>query len=187
MRYRVNYSLHSNQLYPVRLLTGIRWFVREVQGLVNCPLETARWPCLFPSVSLWALERHLPYSLSLAPCMCWLPALYLAVKEFSLSTSWLQFSVSVSPSVCHVFFIACGISFPMDTPRYAVDYRRFTRRADLRFPPGCYGNLIVNVKCGQSRPKRACGVNPGRHDWATFTFTIIGEVRFSCTEIMKES
>ena len=51
--------------------------------------------------------------------------------------------------------------------------RRFTRRADRRLPPGCYGNLIVNVKRGQSRPKRACEVDPDRHDWATFTFTVI--------------
>ena len=39
---------------------------------------------------------------------------------------------------------------------------------DVRLPPGCYGNLIVNVKRGQSRPKRACGecgVDPDRHDW----------------------
>ena len=36
----------------------------------------------------------------------------------------------------------------MSTPK-----RRFTRRADRRLPPGCYGNLIVNVKRGQSRPK----------------------------------
>ena len=33
--------------------------------------------------------------------------------------------------------------------------RRFTRRADRRLLPGCYGNLIVNVKRGQSRPKLA--------------------------------
>ena len=66
-------------------------------------------------------------------------------------------------------------------------YRRFTRRADRRLPPGCYGNLIVNVKCVQSRPKRACGVDPDRHDWAMFTFTIIVEVRLCCTEMMKES
>ena len=65
--------------------------------------------------------------------------------------------------------------------------RRFTRRADRRLPPGCYGNLIVNVKRGQSRPKRACGVDPDRHDWATFTFTVIAEVRSCCTEMTKES
>ena len=65
-------------------------------------------------------------------------------------------------------------------------YRLFTRRADRRLPPGCYGNLIVNVKRGQSRPKRACGVDPDRHDWATFTFTIIAEVRSCCTEMTKE-
>ena len=41
-------------------------------------------------------------------------------------------------------------------------YRRFTRRADRRLPPGCYGNLIVNVKRGQSGPKRACGSTPTR-------------------------
>ena len=66
-------------------------------------------------------------------------------------------------------------------------YRRFTRRADRRLPPGCYGNLIVNVKRGQSRPKRACGVDPDRHDWATFTFTVIADVRSCCTEMTKES
>ena len=65
--------------------------------------------------------------------------------------------------------------------------RRFTRRADRRLPPGCYGNLIVNVKRGQLRPKRACGVDPDRHDWATFTFTVIAEVRSCCTEMTKES
>ena len=63
--------------------------------------------------------------------------------------------------------------------------RQFTRRADLRLPPGCYGNLIINVKRGQSWPKRAFGVDPDRHDWAIFTFTIIGEVRSCCTEMMK--
>ena len=68
-----------------------------------------------------------------------------------------------------------------------LTYRRFTRRADRRLPPGCYGNLIVNVKRGQSRPKRACGVGPDRHDWATFTFTVIAEVRSCCTEMTKES
>ena len=65
--------------------------------------------------------------------------------------------------------------------------RRFTRRADRRLPPGCYGNLIVNVKRGQSRPKRACGVDPDRHVWATFTFTVIAEVRSCCTEMTEES
>ena len=73
-------------------------------------------------------------------------------------------------------------------------YRRFTRarvyvrrpRADRPLPPGCYGNLIVNVKRGQSRPKRACGVDPDRHDWATFTFTVIAEVRSCCTEMTKQ-
>ena len=63
--------------------------------------------------------------------------------------------------------------------------RRFTRRVDRRLPPGCYGNLIVNVKRGQSRPKRACGVDPGRHDWATFT--MIAEVCSCCTKMTKES
>ena len=33
--------------------------------------------------------------------------------------------------------------------------RLFTRRADPRLPAGCYGNLIVNVERGQSRPKLA--------------------------------
>ena len=61
---------------------------------------------------------------------------------------------------------------------YTLNYRRFTRWADLRLPPGCYGKLIVSVKRNQSRPKRARGVDPDRHDWATFTFTIIGEVTF---------
>ena len=42
----------------------------------------------------------------------------------------------------------------------ALSNSLFTRRADRRLPPGCYGNLIVNVKCGQSRPKRASGVDP---------------------------
>ena len=65
--------------------------------------------------------------------------------------------------------------------------RIFTRRADQRLPTGCYGNLIVNVKRGQSRPKRDCGVDPDRHDWATFTFTIIAEVRSCCMEMTKES
>ena len=60
-------------------------------------------------------------------------------------------------------------------------------RADRRLPPGCYGNLIVHVKRGQSRPKRACGVDPDRHDWATFTFTVIAEGRSCCTEMTKES
>ena len=33
-----------------------------------------------------------------------------------------------------------------------VSNRRFTRQADVRLSPGCYGNLTVNVKRGQSRP-----------------------------------
>ena len=61
--------------------------------------------------------------------------------------------------------------------------RLFTRREGPRLPAGCYGNLIVNVERGQSRPKRACGVDPDRHNWATFTFTIIAEVRSCCTEM----
>ena len=65
--------------------------------------------------------------------------------------------------------------------------RQFTRQPDPRLLPGCYGNLIVNVKRGQSRPKRAWGVDPDRHDWATFTFTIISEVRSCCTEMTEES
>ena len=60
-----------------------------------------------------------------------------------------------------------------------MDNRRFTRRADLRLPPGCYSNLIINVKRGQSWAKRACGVYPDRHDWATFT--ISGGVHSCCT------
>ena len=76
-----------------------------------------------------------------------------------------------------------NLSLAIDT----IIYRRFTRWADPRLPPGCYGNLIVNVKRGQSRPKRACGVDPDRHDWATFTFMIIGEVRSCCTELTKKS
>ena len=65
----------------------------------------------------------------------------------------------------------------------------FTRRADPRLPVGSYGDLIVNVERGQSRPKCACGEDPDRHDWATFTFTIIAEVhvRSCCTEMTKES
>ena len=65
--------------------------------------------------------------------------------------------------------------------------RQFTRQPDPRLLPGCYGNLIVNVKCGQSWPKRAWKVDPDRHDWATFTFTIIREVRSCCTEMTEES
>ena len=63
--------------------------------------------------------------------------------------------------------------------------RLFTRRADPRLPAGCYGNPIVNVKRGQSRPKRVCELDPDWHEWATFTFTIIAEVRSCCTEMMK--
>ena len=36
-------------------------------------------------------------------------------------------------------------------------------------------------------PKRACGVDPDRHDWATLTFTVIAEVRSCCTEMTKKS
>ena len=42
----------------------------------------------------------------------------------------------------------------------SLDVRRFTRRADRHLPPGCYGNLLTNVKRGQSRPKRTSGVGP---------------------------
>ena len=42
----------------------------------------------------------------------------------------------------------------------AALYRRFTRRADRRLPPGCYGNLIVNVTRGQSRPNVPVGSTP---------------------------
>ena len=35
-------------------------------------------------------------------------------------------------------------------------YRRFTRRADRRLPPGCYGNLIVNVKLTWSIAAKTC-------------------------------
>ena len=47
------------------------------------------------------------------------------------------------------------------------------------------GYLIVNVKDGQSRPKRACGVDPDIHDWATFM--TIGEIHSCCTEMTEES
>ena len=46
--------------------------------------------------------------------------------------------------------------------RWKSGNRRFTRQADRRLPPGCYGNLIVNVKRDQSRPKCARGVDPDR-------------------------
>ena len=46
-------------------------------------------------------------------------------------------------------------------------------------------NLIVNVKRDQSQPKRACGVDPDRHDGATFT--IIGEVRSCRTEMTEDT
>ena len=48
----------------------------------------------------------------------------------------------------------------------ALEFQNATRvqrpfiGADLRLLPGCYGNLIVNVKCGQSQQKRACGLDP---------------------------
>ena len=45
-------------------------------------------------------------------------------------------------------------------PRIMAYYRRFTRRADQRLMPGCYGNLIVNVKCGQSQPNVPVGSTP---------------------------
>ena len=57
--------------------------------------------------------------------------------------------------------------------------RRFTWRADRRLPLGCYGNLIVNIKRGQSRPKRACGSTPQTrlghvhvHDYRRGTFLL---------------
>ena len=86
-----------------------------------------------------------------------------------------------------LFWLKSSFSCPLNVRKLDIFYRRFTRRADRRLPPGCYGNLIVSVKRGQSRPKRTCGVDPDRHDWATFTFTVIAEVRSCCTEMTKES
>ena len=40
---------------------------------------------------------------------------------------------------------------------------------------------------GQNVPVTQGSVDPDRHDWATFTFKIIGEIRSCCTEMAKES
>ena len=54
---------------------------------------------------------------------------------------------------------------------------------------GCmfFGTATRRTLTRLHRPKRGCGVDPDRHDWATFTFTIIAEVRSCCTEMTKES
>ena len=119
--------------------------------------------------------------------------------EFNFFTAW-TFFMKPGTLVHHVhcckkvaadiLIFAWGLSYGLSKSKKRakfITYRRFTRRADRRLPPGCYGNLIVNVKRGQSRPKRACGVDPDRHDCATFTFTVIAEVRSCCTEMTKES
>ena len=52
------------------------------------------------------------------------------------------------------WFSCCFLGVRMTYKQTHEVYGWFTRRADRRLPPGCYGNLIVNVDRGQSRPKR---------------------------------
>ena len=46
---------------------------------------------------------------------------------------------------------------------------------------------FVNLWRGQSRRKGACGVDPDRPDWTTFTFLIMGKVQSSCTKLTEDS